>query len=84
VASGVTPWRRDSRLGQCVTSAETGFGITRAGIQFRSLSEGDQTVFWPSPRDGSAVEGALRDAEVPAGERAAALNQCSGMTPETL
>ena len=48
-----------------IMSAETGFGITRAGIRFRSVSEGDQTVFWPLPRDGSAVEGALRDAGVP-------------------
>jgi hypothetical protein len=50
-----------------ITSAEMGFGITRAGIRFRSRSEGDQTVFWPLPRDGSAVEGALRDAGVPVG-----------------
>lgn len=50
-----------------IASVETGFGFTRAGLRFRSLSEGDKTVFWPLPRQGATVEGALRDAGIQVG-----------------
>jgi len=50
-----------------ITRVETGFGPTRAGLRFLSRSEGDRTVFWPLPRQGRLVEGALRDAGVPVG-----------------
>jgi hypothetical protein len=50
-----------------ITSVETRFGVRRAGLRFRSLGEGDKTVFWPLPRQGALIEAALRNEGVTVG-----------------